>query len=180
MVCIFLATGFEEVEALAVVDLLRREKIDAKLISVTGDLYVASSHGIIVKADYLFDEVDYDKEEVIFLPGGIPGMPNLAAHKGLIELLKKFYGEGKRLAAICAAPSIYGSLGFLEGKKATCYPDFRDKLTGAIVSGAGVVTDGNITTGRGMGTAVDMGLELVRLIKGEKEMAALSEKIQKL
>ncbi len=180
MVCTFLAPGFEEVEALAVVDLLRRAKIETKLVSTTDDIYVTSSHNITIKADCLIDEVDYSQEDIVFLPGGIPGTPNLENNKRVIELVLDFYNSGRKIAAICAAPSIFGHLGLLKGKNATSYPDFMSELTGATVVEDAVVIDGNIITSRGMGTAIDLGLALVGIIKGEEFASNLAKTIQKL
>ncbi len=168
----FLATGFEEVEALAVVDALYRSKINVKTVSVTGDKMVTSSHGITIMADLLFDDIKDNEADLLFLPGGIPGTPNLAAHEGLCQMLTKHYEAGRHVAAVCAAPSVLGQLGFLKGKKATCYPGFEDKLDGAIVltgdRSVRFVTDGNVTTSRGMGTSVELGIELVRILTDEK------------
>lgn len=177
-VCAFLADGFEEVEALAVVDLLRRAKVDIKMVSITGSLEVKSSHDIIIQADELFERMDFSDAEMLFLPGGLPGTTNLEAHEGLKSLLIQFHQAGKRLAAICAAPSIFGKLQFLEGKKAVSFPDFEQYLFGAEVLRERVITDGTITTSRGMGTAVDLGLELVRIMVGEEKSEELAGKIQ--
>lgn len=178
LVYTFLAEGFEEIEALTVVDILRRARIEAKTVSISGKYEVKGSHNIEVKTDLLFEEADFDKADVIFLPGGIPGTPNLAAHEGLAERIREFNDKGKRLAAICAAPSIYGEMGLLKGKKATCYPGYEDKLTDAECNGAKVVTDGNITTAKGMGVTVELGLELVRLLDSEEKADDIAKKIQ--
>lgn len=177
----FLTNGFETVEALAVVDILKRAKIDVELVSVTGDYMVTSAQSIAVKADYLYDEVDFDKADVLFLPGG-PGHVNYMEHEPLKELLVKHSKAGKRVAAICAAPSVLGKIGLLEGKKAMCFPGYEQDLLGAEVIGAPqrVVTDGNITTSRGMGTSIDLGLELVKLISGEELADKLSKTTQYL
>lgn len=165
----FLADGCEMVEALAVVDVLRRAGIDTVTVSINENKEVISSHKVELEADTLFDDNDYEDADVLFLPGGMPGTRNLEAHGGLIELLKQHYAKGKLLSAICAAPSIYGHLGFLNGKRATCYPGYEKDLTGAQYSPDRVVVDGNIITGRGMGTAIDLGLKLVEvLIDGQK------------
>ena len=178
LVYAFLAEGFEEVEALAVVDVLRRAKIETKMVSVSDKLEVTSSHNVTIKADLLLEEAEFDKADMIFLPGGIPGTPNLRATEKLMEAVLEFDRQGKKLAAVCAAPSIYGELGLLEGKKASCYPGFEDKLKGAEYHREKFITDGNITTGRGMGGSIELGLELVRILKSEKESRELAEKIQ--
>lgn len=165
---VFLADGFEEIEGLTVVDLLRRAKIDTTMVSIMETKKVIGSHGIEVSADGVFAEYDYADAEVLVLPGGMPGTKNLGAHEALCTLLKKHQEAGKLLAAICAAPSVFGALGFLNGKEATCYPGFEDALAGAKVSTAQVVTDGNIVTAKGMGAAIEFGLELIRqLTDGE-------------
>lgn len=178
LVYTFLAEGFEEVEALAVVDVLRRAGIETKMVSISGQYEVKSSHDVVIKADLLFEEADFDSPDVLFLPGGIPGTPNLAGHKGLIEKILEFNEKGKRLAAICAAPSIYGELGLLKGKTASCYPGYEDKLAGAEYRREKAITDGNITTGRGMGSAIELGLELVRLLISEDKAEDIAKKIQ--
>lgn len=168
-VCAFLTDGFETVEALAVVDILRRADIKIDMISITGDINVKSAQGVIVQADELLDEYVFEGDELLFLPGG-PGHKSYYDCKDLLELLKEYNKKNNRIAAICAAPSILGNFGLLEGKKAMAFPGFETQLTGAVIITAPerVVTDGNITTSRGMGTSLDLGLELVRLIKGEK------------
>ncbi len=178
LVYAFLAEGFEEIEALTVVDILRRADIDIKTVSISDKYEVTGAHKIEVKADILFEEADFERADVLFLPGGIPGTPNLEAHEGLRKKIIEFHHKGKRLTAICAAPSIYGGLGILDGKKATCYPGYEEKLTGAACDGAKVVTDGNITTAKGMGVAIEFGLELVALLEGKEKADEIAEKIQ--
>ena len=178
LVYTFLAEGFEEVEALTVVDLLKRAAIDTKMVSISDRLEVTGSHGITVKADMLFEETDMETATLLFLPGGMPGTSNLAAHEGLKSAVTAFHSQGKRLAAICAAPSIFGEMGILEGRKATCYPGYEKVLRGAICDSAGAVTDGHITTGKGMGTAIAFGLELITQLKGKEISDDIAEKIQ--
>lgn len=178
MVYAFLATGLEEVECLGVVDILRRGGVEVKLVSVTGEMLVMGSHHITMQADALIEDVDFAQAELLFLPGGVPGTPNLAACEMLCEQLKAFAAEGKGMAAICAAPSVLGQLGLLEGKQATCYPGWEEQLTGATVVGDGVVTDGNVTTARGLGYAIDLGLELVRRLKGAELAQEIQDAIQ--
>ena len=174
----FLADGLEEVECLAVVDVLRRSGVEVTLVSVTGDRKVTGSHGIELVTDALFDDVDPDVSDVLFLPGGMPGTNNLKAHKGLRAAVECANKQGRRIAAICAAPSILGSMGLLKGRTATCYPGFEDQLTGVSYTSQGVVTDGNITTGRGLGFALDMGLELIRLLQGPQQAQKIAAAIQ--
>ena len=167
-VCVCMAEGFEEVEMLTVVDILRRADITVSIVSVMDKLQVTGSHQICVEADYLWGEVDLDSYDCIFLPGGMPGTLHLGDHEGVKEQIKKFAESGRRVAAVCAAPSVLGENGLLEGKKAVCYPGFEDKLKGAEVLKEKVVTDGNITTSRGMGTCIPLALELVTLLRDEK------------
>ena len=150
-VYLFLANGFEEIEGLTVVDLLRRANIEIVMVSITGDLYVTGSHQITTKADVLFEKADYSDADMLVLPGGMPGTKYLSEHRGLDELLKQFFGKGKKLSAICAAPSVLGAKGILKGKHATCYPGFEEALDGAIVTNEAVVIDENIITSKGMG-----------------------------
>lgn len=174
-----IADGLEEVECLAVVDLLRRAGVEVCLASMNGKELVTGSHKITIKADELWSGDRCGEFDMIFLPGGMPGTLNLGANEELCGKLKEFRKDSsKRLAAICAAPSVLGVNGCLEGLNATCYPGFEDKLTGAKHTSAGVVTDGNVTTARGLGFAVDLGLELVKLFKGEEEMLKLKDAIQ--
>lgn len=174
---LFLATGFEEVEALTVVDILRRGNVDCKTVSVMGDYDVTSSHMVTVRADLLFDEKDLNDGDMIILPGGIPGTPNLKAHKGLNELILNYKNAGKYLAAVCAAPTVYGEMGLLEGKNATCYPGLEDGLIGANKLTDRVVQDGQFVTSRGMGTCIDFGLKLLSLLSDEKLADDVAAKI---
>lgn len=162
----YLAEGLEEVECLAVVDVLRRSGVDVTMVSITGAKEITGSHGIKFMADALFEEANSDAADVLFLPGGMPGTNHLKAHEGLKAAIEKANKQGRRVAAICAAPSVLGSMGLLKGRTATCYPGFEDQLTGVSYTSQGVVTDGNITTSRGLGYALDLGLELIRLLQG--------------
>lgn len=171
------ANGYEEVEMLTVVDLLRRAGIACDIISVTGGRKVTSSHRVTVEADLRFEEADFNSYDALAIPGGMPGTINLGEHAGVCEQLKEAYGEGKLIAAICAAPTVFGKLGLLEGKKAICYPGMEDQLTGAVVTCEPVVRDGNIITSRGMGTAIDFGLAIVAYFQGEAAAKELAEKI---
>ena len=173
---VFFATGYEEVEALTVVDLLRRAGIETDMVSVTGEKQVTSSHGVTVMMDKLFEELD-GEADMLVLPGGIPGTPNLKGHAGLCELLKRYNEDGKYIAAICAAPTVFGDLGLLEGKNAVCYPGMEAELTGAKTSEEAVVVDGNIITSRGLGTAIDFGLKLVEILTDEVTSGKLASKI---
>ena len=176
----FLANGFEEVECLAVVDLLRRANVDVVMVSITNNKYVTGSHSITVQADALFDDadIDFSDADMLFLPGGMPGTKYLAAHEGLISLIKDSYKKDKYLAAICAAPIIYGELNLLSGRHATCYPGYEGKCMGAIMEKSGVVTDGRIITARGLGFAMDLGLELIRILQNEEQASQIKSAIQ--
>ena len=152
---IFMADGCEEIEGLTVVDIVRRAKLEMTTISITDEKEVTSSHNVTFLTDALASEVDFDGFDAIVLPGGMPGTLNLGAS----DMVNA--GEGKIVAAICAAPSVLGAAGLLEGRHATCHAGFEEKLTGAITSEDAVVVDGNIITSRGMGTAIDFGLAIV-------------------
>lgn len=165
---IFLADGFEEIEGLTVVDILRRAGIDISMISINGKKKVTGAHGIALDTDEDIVQCDPDKLDMLVLPGGMPGTTNLAACEKLTEALKKADQEKRGIAAICAAPSVLGDLEFLKGKKAVCYPGFESRLTGAEVLAVPVVTDGHITTSRGMGTAIAFALELTKRLKDEE------------
>lgn len=176
-VYVFLADGFEEIEGLTVVDLLRRAGAEVTTVSINGTKKVCGSHNIRLEADALFEETDYSDAAILVLPGGMPGTKHLGAHKGLTELLLKANEAGGGIAAICAAPSVLGDLGILKGKKAVCYPGFEERLAGADVQACSVVTDGNVTTSRGMGTAIDFSLELVKRLFGAEKAENLAKAI---
>lgn len=160
-VYVFLADGFEEIEGLTVVDILRRAGIETAMVSISGKQDVTGSHGICVKTDLLFDRAALEDGTLYVLPGGMPGTTNLLAHEGLCALLKDAKAQGKRLAAICAAPMVLGELGLLEGEKAVCYPGKEPHLKGAEVLYEETMISGNITTSRGMGTAIPFALCLL-------------------
>ena len=172
-ILIHLATGFEETEAVTIIDVLRRANLHVFTVSVTGALRVTGAHNITIEADQLYDEADYSLAGMIVLPGGMPGTTNLLNHTGLTGQLRKFNLEQRYIAAICAAPMILGTLGFLNGKKAVCYPGFESKLTGATVLNDPFVIDEHLITGRGVGTALDFSLGIVQLLKGDKLAAEL-------
>ena len=165
-VALFLANGFEEIEALGTIDILRRAQISVCSVSITDDLKVTGAHDIPVIADKIFSEADFSQIDFLILPGGMPGSKNLNEHEGLKKLVSEFANNGKEVAAICAAPLVLGGLRLLEGKKATCYPGFEPELIGAITTGENVTVDGNIITGKGPGLVFDFALTLVEKIAG--------------
>lgn len=174
-VYIFLADGFEDIEGLTVVDLMRRAQIDIQTVSIKDTKEIQTSHGITMLTDRTFGETDFSDADMLVLPGGMPGTRYLGGYKPLTDLLTDFYGKGGKVAAICAAPSVFAALGFLKGRKATSYPSFMDKLEGALTTEESVVVDGNVTTSRGLGTAIDFALCLIAQLLGEekaKEIAA--------
>ena len=175
-VYVFLATGFEEVEALTVVDILRRGGIDCKTVSVMEQKTVTSSHNVTVEADCLFSEISGDADMLV-LPGGIPGTPNLVAHKGLCDMLQAHNEAGKWLAAVCAAPTVLGGLGILDGRQATCFPSKMDELICGEKKTDSVVMDGNVITSRGMGTCIDFGLKLLELLDSREAAVKIGKAI---
>ena len=182
MVYVFLAEGFEEIEALAPVDLLRRAGVQVSTVSIVENRRaVTGARGIPVMADITISEFDVNNADLVVLPGGMPGTINLAECSELMSIIDNLAKTGdlnKRVAAICAAPSkILGERGLLAGKKATCYPGMEAGMKGAIAVTDKVVTDGNITTSRGMGTAVEFGLELVNLMCGEEKARELRNSV---
>ena len=164
---IFMADGCEEIEALTVVDVVRRAKMEIVMISVTGKREVKGSHNITFLADALASQVNYDELSGIVLPGGMPGTLNLGADETVNRVIREFAAAGKLVSAICAAPSVLGEAGLLEGKKATCHPGFEEKLLGACTCEDEVAVDGNMITSRGMGTAIAFALEIVRYFKDD-------------
>jgi 4-methyl-5(b-hydroxyethyl)-thiazole monophosphate biosynthesis len=160
-IAIHLAEGFEEVEAVSIIDLLRRADLEVLMVSMSGKAEVKGAHSITVKANILFEDVNYSDIYMIVLPGGMPGASNLDAHQGLKNQIKQFNEQGKPLAAICAAPMVYGNLGILKGKQAVCFPGFEKYLNGAEVLTVPVMESGNIITGRGVGTALEFALKLI-------------------
>ncbi len=178
MVYLFLAEGFETVEALAPADILRRGKVNIKTVGV-GSKTIRSSHGIDVIADITTDEVVLDDQvEAVILPGGMPGTLNLEKSPAVIDAVKYCCKRNILIGAICAAPSILGHLGMLKGKKATAFPGFEKDLEGAVYENGYVEHDGNIITARGMGVAVEFGLELLSALKGRESAAQVKAAIQ--
>ena len=178
-VYVFLADGFEEIEGLTVVDLLRRAGEDVETVSIMGRKMIEGSHKIKVEADALFEETDFTESKMLVLPGGMPGTKYLAGYKPLTDLLTDFNSKGKKIAAICAAPSVFSGLGFLKNRKATSYPSFMEIIAGdgANTSEDNVVVDGNITTSRGLGTAVDFALSLISQLENDEKAKEIAESV---
>lgn len=177
MIYVFLADGFEETEALAPVDMMRRAKLDVQTVGVT-DKIVTSSHKVSVVSDITIDEITKENLQAVVLPGGMPGTLNLKENQKVLNIVKYAYENNLIIGAICAAPSILGYLGILNGKKATCFPGFEDELKGAEVKTDGVVKDNNIITAKGAGISVDFGLELVKALKDEETSKSIKSAIQ--
>lgn len=171
----FFADGFEEIEALTAVDVLRRAGLNVKIVSVTPDEIVVGAHDVSILCDINFDNCDFFDAEILVLPGGMPGAATLGNHEGLCKLLVKFAEQQKPIAAICAAPMVLGKLGLLKGKKATCYPGFEQYLEGAECVTDTVVRDGNFITGRGPGAAIDFALDIVDMLVGKEKVNELME-----
>jgi 4-methyl-5(b-hydroxyethyl)-thiazole monophosphate biosynthesis len=168
-VLIHFANGFEEIEAITPVDVLRRAGCEVVTVSITGNHEVEGAHGLKILTDKLFVESDYDHADLILLPGGQPGSDNLNKHEGLKKQIIAFHRQGKMVTAICAAPLVLGSTGILKGRKATCYPGVEPQLTGATCTGNDVEIDGNIITGKGPGVALKFSLILVeKLVNHQK------------
>ena len=166
---IFLAEGFEETEAVATIDILRRGGLEVISVSITNGSIVIGAHDIAVIADQVFDKTDFSHGDMLVLPGGMPGTKNLNAHAGLRDLLLRYNNEGKRIAAICAAPSILGELELLAGKQATVYPGYESSLTEATVVDLPVIKDGNIITAQSPGAVFDFGLAIITELFGQEK-----------
>lgn len=174
---IFLADGYEEIEALAVVDIFRRAGIETDMVSITDELLTNGSHNIRVMADKLLKDICFDEYDMLVLPGGLKGMQNLEACEVLMNKIDLFYENDKYIAAICASPSIFGRRGILNGRDATAYPGFEDELKGATVVDAGAVRNGHVITGRSMGSAIEFGLLLVETLLGQDKAEEIAKQI---
>ncbi|MBR3785214.1 MAG: DJ-1/PfpI family protein [Firmicutes bacterium] len=175
MVYIFLAHGFEEIEALTTVDLLRRADIQVKSVSIMEEKLVYGAHGIGVEADILFKEADFKRCAMLVFPGGMPGTTNLCNHRELTEEIRQFYTSGRPLAAICAAPMVLAKAGLFDGHEATIYPGMEEELVGAVPAPGNVVKSGQLITSKGPGTAMDFALALIAELKGEETAAEIRE-----
>lgn len=176
-IAVHLAEGFEEIEAVSIIDVLRRAEFEVLTVSITETIEVTGSHGIKIFADQLFSNVDYELLDMIILPGGMPGAANLNEHLGLREQILNYHESKKYLAAICAAPLVFGSIGILKGKKATCYPGFENQLHGAIATGENIEVAENIITGKSAGVAIDFALKIVEILKSKKFADDLGKKM---
>ncbi len=176
-IAIFLAEGYEEIEALTVVDICRRCGIDIDTVSVTEELMVKSSHNVEVKADKTFSQADFSEYDMLVLPGGKKGTEGLEAHEGLMAQVDAFYAAGKYIAAVCAAPSIFGHRGILKGRRACSFPSFESHLEGAEVTAGPVEVAGNVITSRGMGTSIDFALAIAALFVGEEAAEEMARTI---
>lgn len=176
-IAIFFAEGYEEIEALAVVDICRRCGLAIDMVSVTEEKAVKGSHGIVVQMDQTFSEVDFTAYDCIVLPGGGAGTKGLEACEPLMRQVDAFYEEKKYIAAICAAPSIFGHRGILKGRKACCYPSFESHLTGAQVTAGPVEISDNVITSRGMGTATQFGLAIAGVFCGTEAAEEMAKTI---
>lgn len=176
-VAVLLADGFEEIEALTAVDLLRRAQIYVDTVSITEEYMVHGAHGINIQTEDLFDEVNFAEFDMIVLPGGMPGTENLEKHEGIRRVIMDFYETGKYIGAICAAPSILGGLGLLKGRRAACYPSVEDKLSGAVIQKVPVIQDGTVITSRGAGTAIDFALKLVEVMTDKIKSEEIADMI---
>ena len=175
----FLANGFEEIEALAPVDILRRADVTVQTVSVTGSQLVESSHGVTIKTDLLFEQAgDFSDADLLMIPGGMPGSTNPNAHGGVRQALRRQYDAGRRVAAICAAPMVLASIGILQGKRATCSPGFKKYLTGATYTGALFEEDGLVTTGEGPAATLPYAYHLLSYFVPEEQVKALQVKMQ--
>lgn len=175
MIYLFLAEGFEEIEALAVVDILRRAEIKVETVSITDNQVVMGAHGIPVLAERILPAIDFDDAEMIILPGGLPGSTNLDACEDLRKGIQQLYDQGKPLAAICAAPMVFGHMGLLKGLKATCYPGCEGNLEGATYTGAIVEQDGQFITAKGPAAAFEFGYAIAEKYVGKEKVQALRD-----
>lgn len=172
MIYMFLADGFEEIEALCPLDLMRRAELAVTTVGI-GSRQITGAHGITVQADMLDSDYTDNAPTMVFLPGGMPGTRNLAASKTVENAILNAKQTDAYIAAICAAPSILGDMGLLSGKEAICYPGFEDRLSGAKISENRVVLDGKILTAAGMGVALEMGLKIVESFCGQESASNL-------
>lgn len=176
-ILVHLAEGFEEIEALAPIDVLRRAGCNVEIVSMTDNILVKSSRNVSVQADVFFENADYAAADMLVLPGGMPGSKNLDLHEGLKEKLLQADRNGKYIAAICAAPMVLGHLGLLQGRKATCYPGNEKDLIGATSTGKAVEVDENFITAKGAGSSIKFSLTLVEILLGKEKAQEIKSKM---
>ena len=175
-VYVFLANGFEDVEALIPIDVLRRGNVEVITVSTTDTDIVESAHGVGIRADVMFDDCDFADADLLMLPGGMPGASNLFAHEGVCETIKNQHLSGHKVAAICASPAVVlAPLGVLDGKRATCYPGFEEALAKGHYTGALITVDGNVTTGEGPAAAFPFAYELLAQMTSPQEAQQIAE-----
>ena len=175
-VYVFLANGFEDIEALIPIDVLRRGNVEVITVSTTDTDIVESAHGVGIRADVMFDDCDFADADLLMLPGGMPGASNLFAHEAVCKALLSQQEQGKKIAAICASPAVVlAQLGILDGKKATCYPGFEQMLTTADYTGELVTVDGNITTGEGPAAAFPYAYTILADLVDEQTASQIAE-----
>lgn len=179
MVYVFLAEGFEEIEAISPIDILRRGGVEVKTVGAQNSA-VKGAHNITFNTDIRETDIDYKELEAVVLPGGMPGTANLEKSKAVLSAIKYAKENGKLICAICAAPSVIGKMGLLKGKKAICYPGFEKYLKGAQILEQPVVTDGNIITAKGPGVASEFGFSILKAIKGESISSRIKKDMQYL
>ena len=169
MIYVHLAEGFEELEAITIVDLLRRAELEVQTVSITGEKKVKGTHGVLIEADILFEEADYEGCSMIVLPGGMPGALNLQEHEGLGAYIKSFADSDKKLAAICAAPMVLEANKAIINRSVTIYPGMESKITSGTCISAGTIQDRNIITGKGPAFAIDFALAIIEDMSGRKK-----------
>ena len=176
-IAVFLANGFEEIEAISIIDVLRRASFDVTTVSINSSAQVTGSHNITILTDNIFESMEFDSFDMLVLPGGMPGAKNLNEHDGLKKLILQFNESEKYLGAICAAPMVFGQLGILKNKNATCFPGFENYLNDAKVTGASKEVAGNIVTGKGAGVAIEFALQIVEILKDKKSAEELAKRM---
>lgn len=176
-IAVFFAEGYEEIEALTVVDICRRCQIEVETVSVTDESAVMGSHKILVTMDTVLKKADFDSYDMLVLPGGLKGVQGLEACDLLMEKIDAFYAAGKYIGAICAGPSIFGHRGILKGRKACSYPTFESHLEGAEVTAGPVEVSGHVVTSRGMGTSIDFALAIAEIFCGKEAAEEMAVKI---
>ena len=169
--------GFEEVEAVTTIDYLRRAEIEVTTVALHDDAMVMGSHNIPIKADLLWKDIDFDDYQGIILPGGLPGAEILRDHEGLMKTLKKYDGEEKLIAAICAAPIALGNAGVLENRKYTCYPGVEKMIKHGEYTGEKAIRDGHVITGKGPALAINFALEIVEYLADDSVRKSLASEL---